>query len=40
MNLAATNGSRVGDMFATALGPPRITSGGFELWVTGKSRAT
>ncbi len=40
VNLSATNGSRVGDMFATALGPPKVTSGGFELWVTGKSRAT
>ena len=40
VNLSATNAVRVGDMFSTALGPPRLTSGGFELWVTGTRRPT
>ena len=40
VNLSATNAARVGDLFSKALGPPRLTSGGFELWVTGKSGPT
>jgi hypothetical protein len=34
VNLTATNAARVADMFSAAFGPPRLTSGGFELWVT------
>ena len=34
VNLGATNAARVSSMFSAALGPPRLTSGGFELWVT------
>ena len=37
VNLSTPNAARVGGTFSTALGPPRLTSGGFELWVTGKS---
>ena len=40
LNLSATNAARVGDMLSTALGPPRLTSGYFELWVTSGSRPT
>jgi hypothetical protein len=34
VNLTATNAAGVADMFSAAFGPPRLTSGGFELWVT------
>ena len=40
VNLSATNAARVGNMFSTALGPPQLRSGSFELWVTGKRRPT
>jgi hypothetical protein len=32
---SAINGAKVGDLFSTALGHPRLSNGGFELWVTG-----
>jgi hypothetical protein len=38
VNLSATNAARVRNVFSIALGPPRLTSGGFELWVTGGRR--
>jgi hypothetical protein len=38
VNLSATNAPRVRDVFSTAFGPPRLTSDGFELWVTGGRR--
>jgi hypothetical protein len=34
LDLSATSARRVANMFHAALGPPRLTSGGFELWVT------
>jgi hypothetical protein len=34
VNLSATNAPRVANMLSAALGPPRLTSGGFGLWVT------
>jgi hypothetical protein len=40
VSLSATNAARVRDVFTRALGPPRLTSGGFELWVTGTGRPT
>ena len=40
VNLSATNAARVGVIFSTALGPPRLASGGFELWVIGTRRPT
>ncbi|HEY6473116.1 MAG TPA: hypothetical protein VIY26_09505 [Acidimicrobiales bacterium] len=40
VDLSATNAARVGDVFSRALGPPRLTSGGFELWVIGTGRPT
>ncbi len=36
VNLSATNAARVGDMLSTALGPPRLVSGDWELWVTSR----
>jgi hypothetical protein len=38
LDRSATNAAKVSNMFAAALGPPRLTSGGFELWVTGGRR--
>jgi hypothetical protein len=38
VNLSATNAARVEELFSSALGPPRLTNGGFDLWVTGRSR--
>ena len=40
VSLSATNAARVSEVFSRALGPPRLTSGGFELWVTARSRPT
>ena len=40
VSLSATNAARVSAVFSRALGPPKLTSGGFELWVTGRSRPT
>ncbi|MGA8362220.1 MAG: hypothetical protein WB793_11415, partial [Candidatus Dormiibacterota bacterium] len=34
VDLSATNAARVAHTVSTALGTPRVTSGGFELWVT------
>ena len=36
---SAANAATVSNMFAAALGPPSLSSGGFELWVTGGRRA-
>jgi hypothetical protein len=35
VNLSASNAAEVANTFSAALGPPKVTSGGFELWVTG-----
>lgn len=35
VNLSTANAARVGDRLSAALGPPRLTSGDWELWVTG-----
>jgi len=35
VDLSAANAAKVANTFSAALGPPKLTSGGFELWVTG-----
>jgi hypothetical protein len=40
VNISAINAAEVGNKFSRALGPPTLTSGGFELWVTGRSTPT
>lgn len=40
VSLSAPHGGAVAELFTTALGPPRLTAGGFELWITGSSRST
>jgi hypothetical protein len=38
VNRSATDAAAVAGVFSRALGPPRLTSGDFELWVTGTGR--
>jgi hypothetical protein len=37
LDLSATNGTRVANLFSAAFGSPRLTSGGFDLWVTAQT---
>ena len=36
VDLASANAARVARVFSSALGPPRVTNNGFEVWVTGQ----
>jgi hypothetical protein len=36
VSLSAPNATKVAKTFSAALGPPKFTSGGFELWVTAR----
>ncbi len=38
VHLTTTNAARVRDLFSTALGPPRLRSGDFDLWVIGNTQ--
>lgn len=40
VSLSAPNAATVAGMFSAALGPPSVTSGGFQLWVTAGNRGS